>query len=112
MLKFSFLAGRRLTALEADLKGVSGYTGRGEIEYSARKNGAARMDVELRGVAGQSADVYADGTLVKTVALHNGTTNQTFDSTRGDDVPALNEGAHIEIRQNGDVILEGRLIPD
>lgn len=112
MLKFSFLAGRKLMDLEADLRGVNGYTGRGEVEYSAWKNGARRMEIELKGVAGQSADVYVDGALTKTVPLHNGATDHKFDSSHGDDVPALCEGARIEIRQNGDVILEGRLSPD
>lgn len=112
VLNFSFLAGRKLMDLEANLTGVNGYTGRGEIEYSAWKNGARRMEVELKGVAGQTADIYVDGTLAKTVPLRNGAVDHTFDSSRGDDVPALCEGARIEIRQNGDLILEGRLIPD
>lgn len=112
MFKFSFLAGRKLVDLEANLLGVNGFTGWGEVEFSAWKNGARRMEIELKGVAGQTADVYVDGTLAKTITLNNGAADRKFDSSRGDDVPALSQGAHIEIRQNGDVILEGRLIPD
>lgn len=112
MLKFPFLTGRKIIDLETDLRGVNGFTGSGEIEYASWKNGARRMEIELRGVAGPAVDLYIDGAHATTVALRNGSVDRKFDSTRGDDVPTLSSDAHIEIRQNGHVILEGRLGSD
>ncbi|MHA7871607.1 MAG: hypothetical protein ACX939_04580 [Hyphococcus sp.] len=103
---------RKSADLEAKLQGVNGFTGRGEIEYAAWSSGARALEVELRGVAGRSAEVYADGAPIAEVNLDNGRVDRTFATQRGDSVPELIEGARIDVRQNGDIILEGVLIPD
>lgn len=98
--------------LEAKLQGVNGYTGRGEIEFSEWNNGVRTLEVELRGIAGRTADVYADNVFTATVNLDNGRTDYRFNSRKGDIVPALTQGGRIDVRQNGDVILEGVLTPE
>lgn len=103
---------RKRLELAAKLSGVSGFTGRGDIEFTVWKSGARELEVELRGVAGRIAEVYADNVLIATVNLNNGRVGHRFDTRKGDDVPALVEGERIEVRQNGDVILDGVLIPD
>jgi len=103
---------RKVADLEAKLQGVEGFTGRGEVEFTAWNSGAREMEVELRGVAGRSAEVYVDNALVLTVSFDKGRLDQTFSTRKGHDIPDLVEGARIEIRQNGEIILEGVLIPD
>lgn len=98
--------------LEARLAGVDGFTGRGEIEFIIWNNGGRALDVELRGVAGRTAEIYANNALAATVDLDNGRADCIFDTRKGDAVPDLIEGARIEVRQNGDVILDGVLVPD
>ena len=98
--------------LEADLHGVSGFTGRGELEYAAWSNGVQNLEIELRGVAGVSADVFANGIEITRVPLTNGRVDAHLDTRRGDAFPALTEGAEIEIRQNGQPILAGVLVRD
>ena len=96
--------------LGADLTGINGYTGRGVIEFSMRRGGMRRLAIALKGIAGQHAEIYANGEFAAGIALLNGAAESRFDSRRGDSVPVLGEGAHIEIRQNGDAILAGELI--
>jgi len=103
--------GRKLAGLGAKLAGVSGYTGRGDVDYACWGSGAKRMNVALRGVAGTSADLYADDEFVATLAVNNGKLDQKCDTARGDLLPELHPGSHIEIRQNDHVILEGVLQP-
>ncbi len=107
-----FSAGRKTADLEARLQPVNGYTGRGEIEFSAWRNGSRQLEVELRGVAGRSADVFVNGERVQTVMLDNGRVDAFYDTRQGDAVPELAEGAAVEVRQNGDPILSGVLRPD
>ena len=112
MIKFSLNFGHKLTDLEAKLQGVNGFTGRGEIEYTVWKNGVKVMEVELRGVAGRSADVMIDGARINTVSLDKGAADETFDTSNGVAVPTLQPGAKVEIWQNGQAILEGVLKSD
>ncbi|MEM8771684.1 MAG: hypothetical protein AAGD92_08550 [Pseudomonadota bacterium] len=93
--------------LEAKLRGVNGYTGYGEVEFSAWQNGSKSLEVELRGVAGTRADIYLHGAKVKTVALNNGRADQVFETTQGDGIPDFTPGATVEIWQNGQLILSG-----
>ncbi|MEZ5894622.1 MAG: hypothetical protein R3C58_15930 [Parvularculaceae bacterium] len=95
--------------LVAPLAGVNGFTGRGAIGYAGRNGRSKRMRVFMRGVAGRNADIFADGALAASTKVKNGRVWAHFASERGDPVPALEEGAVIEIRQNGDVILSGVL---
>ncbi len=103
---------RKSADLEAKLHGVNGFTGRGEIEFVAWKSGAKEMEVELRGVAGRNAEIYADDAHVMTVSFDNGRLDQTFTTRKGDVLPDLIEGTRVDVRQNNEVILEGVLIPD
>lgn len=103
---------RKRGTVDAALRGVNGFTGRGEIEFTLGENGDRKLSVGLRGVAGRSAEVFADGALAATVNLDDGRADRLFDTRRGDAVPALTAGARIDIRQNGDVILEGVLTRD
>lgn len=98
--------------LEAKLSGVNGYTGRGEIEFATTRNGARKLGIELRGVAGREAEFCAEETFTATVPLKNGRADQTLSTSRGHEVPELKEGAHVEIRQNGQTILQGVLARD
>lgn len=104
--------GRKLSDLEADLSPVGGFTGRGEIEYSSWQSGSKFLEVELRNVAGRTADVFINNERVKTVELHNGRVDQTFETDQGDAIPTLEVGAEVEIRQNGQPILVGVLRHD
>ncbi len=101
------LVTHKRTHLESSLRGVDGYTGRGDIAFSAWPNGKRKLAVELRGIAGRIAEVYADGALAATIDLNDGRAGQTLDTKHGDTVPHLAEGAHIDVRQNGQIILEG-----
>jgi hypothetical protein len=107
-----FSAGRKTSDLEARLTPVNGYTGRGEIEFSSWQNGSRQLEVELRGVAGRTADVYINGERVKTVNLENGRVDAFYDTRQGDALPDAVAGDRVEVRQNGDPILDGVLRPD
>jgi len=103
---------RKIADYEAKLTGVGGFTGRGEVAFSAWTSGAKNLEVALRGVAGRVAEIFVDGGFVATIDLDNGRANQVFDTRRGNTLPSFVEGGRVEIRQNGDVILEGVLIHD
>lgn len=95
--------------LTAKLTGVNGFTGHGEVEFISRRNGVRSLEVELRGVAGREALVYADDQPAAKLTFDDGRANQLFITNKGDDVPKLYYGATIEIRQNGQAILQGML---
>jgi len=99
----------RRTTLETALQGVDGYTGRGEIEFAIPRKGGRQLGIELRGVAGRAADLYANDAHIAAIDLDNGRADKFFDSRKGDPVPALIDGTPVEIRQNGHVILKGVL---
>ena len=109
---FNFKIGRKLVDLEAKLSGVNGHTGHGEIEFEMWKDGMRELEIELRGVAGRFAEIFANGDLVAAVEFDNGRLDHRFISKNGDELPELGEGALIEVRQNGQPILEGVLRPD
>ena len=96
---------KRLPAIRPDLTakltGVNGFTGHGEAEFIVRPNGVRSLEIELRGVAGREALVYADDQKAAKLTFDNGRANQVFATNQGDDIPELYYGAHIEIRQNG-----------
>ncbi|WP_133162151.1 hypothetical protein [Hyphococcus luteus] len=95
-------------ALAVKLTGVSGFTGHGSVHYAAMEQGGV-LTVSLSGVAGRRADIFADGERAASIAITNGRASATFSSTKGDKLPALADGAHIDIRQNGDIVLSGVL---
>lgn len=95
--------------LAATLTGVNGFTGRGEVEFIARRNGVRSLEVELHGVAGREALVYADDQPTAQLRFDNGRASQIFATDKGDNIPRLYYGANIEIRQNGEAILKGVL---
>ncbi len=103
---------RKLTSLETKLRGVSGFTGRGEIAFTARKSGLKKMDVELRGVAGRCAEVFIDDVFLTNIDLDNGRVDHTLTTRKGDTIPDLIEGTRVDVRQNGEIILEGILVPN
>ncbi len=98
--------------VEAKLKGVGGYTGRGEVEYALWSSGRQKFEVELKGVAGRQAKAFAHEECVATIDIKDGKAETRLDTKNGDELPNLAPGERIEIRQNGDVILEGVLQPD
>lgn len=98
---------RKSVDLEAKLTGVNGYTGRGEIEFAIWHNGVRELDIELRGIAGRTADIYAGESHIATVNLEKGKVDYTFSTRKGDAVPVFAAQTLIEVRQNGDVILSG-----
>lgn len=92
---------------EADLQPVGRTTGRGEVEFSRSGEGFARLEVELKGVGDGEAEIYVNGRRWRAVRVLSGRFEQAFDSTAGDNIPALALGDRIEIRQSGAVILAG-----
>lgn len=105
-LLLDFVTQKR-TFLESNLRGVNGYTGRGDITFAVWPNGKRKLDIALRGVAGRVAEIYANDALAATVDLDAGRAGRTFDTRRGDPVPYLTQDARLDVRQNGQVILEG-----
>lgn len=99
----------RSSSLRSNLAGVSGYTGRGDIEFSTWKSGAGCIEVSLRGVAGRSAEIFADGVFLHGATLKNGKADCRFDTPAANERPCICDGTKIEIRQNGQPILEGVL---
>ena len=102
----------RTADLEAKLSGVAGFTGYGEFEYSSWSNGHVSYEIELRGIAGTKAEIYVNSILVAVTHLTNGKSDQHFDTRRGDAHFKANTGDVVEIRQHGDVILEGTFVKD
>ncbi len=94
--------------LHSALTGVNGYTGRGDVEFSAWKNGTWRIEVSLRGVAGLAADIYADDSLVEAVPVKNGKVDCRYERNGGE-AQEFRDGTKIEVRQNDNPILEGVL---
>ncbi len=95
-------------ALAVKLSGVSGFTGRGFIRYASVENGGV-LYVTLIGIAGREAEVFADGECAARIDIINGRASAIFSSAKGDKLPSIEEGAHIDIRQNGDIVLSGVL---
>lgn len=95
-------------ALSVRLTGINGFTGRGSVRYAENDNGGM-LTITLTGVAGRSAEVFAHGESAGSIAIINGRASATFSSAKGDKLPALKEGAEIDIRQNGEVVLQGVL---
>lgn len=95
-------------ALSVRLTGINGFTGRGWVRYAENDNGGV-LTVTLNGIAGRSAEIFAHDELAGSVAITNGRASATFSSAKGDKLPALEDGAEIDIRQNGDVVLSGVL---
>lgn len=96
-------------ALAVKLTGVSGFTGRGSVRFSPDGQGGGALLVMLNGLAGRSADIFADGAFAANIAITNGRANAIFSSSKGDKLPAIEDGAQIDIHQNGDVVLSGVL---
>lgn len=112
MLNFFFKSGFRRATLAVELRGVNGFTGSGEVDYSAWRDGSRQMEIELRGVAGRLAELYGNGARIAAIEINNGRVDRMLDTQQGDSVPLLDEGAMIEIVQNGQPILGGKLVRD
>jgi len=112
MLNIFKLLPRKVIDLEARLTGVNGFTGRGAVGFSVWRDGARVLGVGLRGLAGRVAEIYVDGSQACVVELANGRADRRFATRRGDAVPEMTEGAQVDIRQNGDIVLEGVLVPN
>lgn len=95
--------------LEAKLDGVSGFTGAGLFRYALSPAGSADYETELKGVAGLHCELFAEGEFVATLACQDGKVAAKFNSRLGDPEIRLEAGALIEIRQNGEAILNGEL---
>ena len=87
---------KKIADLAGDLNSVGGYTGRGEVDFTAWR----------------TADVFFEGARVASIKLENGRAVASLDTRAGDDIAMLDIGGRIEIRQNGDVILMGVLAAD
>ena len=103
---------RKTADLEANLIGIAGFTGHGEVEFTSWSNGTRQLEVELRGVAGRVAEIHINDRHIASVSLENGRADKTFDTRAGDQVTECSPGAQVQIRQNGDIILEGALRRD
>ena len=119
MLKFLFgganaraAVGRKVLDLEARLSPVIGGSGRGEIEYTAWRDGSKQLEIELRSMSGSSAEVLINAERVTTALLEQGRANIFLDTRKGNAVPDAAQGASVEVRQKGELILGGVLLPD
>jgi hypothetical protein len=101
----------RRPAIRCDvrLKGVAGFTGVGDVRFTAWRDGHVRLDADLRGVAGLKAELWARGAKVGPLAGDNGRISAHFDTKNGGPSIALAAGDLVEVRQNGAVILAGVL---
>lgn len=101
---------RTLIGEKTKLQGVNGYTGRGEFEHYIWKNGARRVDIRLRGVAGKTAEIYFDGAKVTDITVKDGVADDSFE------LPSLtneeSSSGAIEVRQNNHAILSGCIRQD
>jgi hypothetical protein len=99
----------RRRRLEAKLKGVAGFTGGGAFRYTARPPARIRYELDLKGVAGLKAELWLRGAFIFEFELDNG--KAAIDIESGLDAPpiAAREGETVLVRQNGDVILSGKL---
>jgi hypothetical protein len=100
----------RRASLKAPLSGVNGFTGRGAIWFSAWLGGRKVISINLRGVAGRRAELYADDHLISNVKIRNGSARVKITLPGNDFAASMSEGAVIEIRQNNDAILGGVLL--
>ncbi|MEM9495563.1 MAG: hypothetical protein AAGA09_06130 [Pseudomonadota bacterium] len=100
---------RRTSSFDARLQGVGGYTGRGDIKVAARSDGDIKLNVALRGVAGRKAELFLGGDLIARVKVDNGRAARIVRKQVEAETHSFQEGARIEVRQNGDAILEGVL---
>lgn len=96
-------------SLQSRLSGVDGYTGSGRFRYSVWSSGYVTFEVELRGVAGLKAEVWAKGAKVGRLAVADGRSAAGFDSRIDAPTISLTDGDVVEVRQNGDLILRGLL---
>ncbi|MEO1135727.1 MAG: hypothetical protein AAFW68_03825 [Pseudomonadota bacterium] len=93
--------------LAAKLAGVNGFTGRGSIACMTSAEGVDRLTVDLSGLAGRNADVFINNARSGTIAIKNGRAKARLVSRAGG--LRTNDGARVEVRQNGDVVLAGVL---
>lgn len=99
----------RRVILKAPLSGVNGFTGRGDIRFTARQGGRKIIVVSLRGVGGRKAEIFANDDPIANVKIQNGRARARIKLPDNDVTSSLTEGASIEIRQNNDLILGGVL---
>jgi len=95
--------------LEAKLKGVAGFTGSGVMRYVARPPARVRYEIDLKGVAGLKAELWMRGARICEFPIDNGRASVDIRSGQGAPAIAASAGETVSIRQNGDVILSGRL---
>ncbi|MFQ5562175.1 MAG: hypothetical protein ACE5FO_01260 [Parvularculaceae bacterium] len=100
--------GSAFTLATARLRGVRGFTGRGVVQYLVWLDGARRLTIRLKGLAGLTADFYLNGAFVRRLPVSNGAARMICSSRGGGEAPpAIEAGDVVEIRQNGDPVLEG-----
>lgn len=100
---------RKATLLDTKLEGVAGFTGAGSFRYALSPGGSCNYEIEARGVAGLRCELFAQGEFVATLDCRGGKVSAKFDSRLDDPAIYLSKDDTVEIRQNGDVILSGRL---
>ena len=99
----------RTMRLGADLKGVAGFTGGGDVLYTEWSDGRRRIEADLAGVAGLKAEIVVKGALVGALPCREGVVAGRLETARGAPIPTLADGDAVEIRQNGVAILKGAL---
>ena len=106
--KIGIFKGRRY---EAKLKGVAGFTGGGVFRYASRPPARIRYEIDVKGVAGLKAELWLRGAFIFEFELENGKATVSLPNSRSVPAIAAREGETVAVRQNGDVILSGRLSP-
>lgn len=95
--------------LAAKLAGVNGFTGRGSIACQTSPDGVDKLTIDLSGLAGRNADVFINDAPSGTIAVKNGRARARLVSQASDSGLRTDDGALVEVRQNGDVVLSGVL---
>ena len=97
--------------LSAPLVGVNGFTGRGDASFSLHFTGNASFGVNLRGVSGRKAEIFVNDRQIGSIKIHEGRASMRFQAKDKSNPSIPEDGAQIEIRQNGDAILKGVFTP-
>ena len=87
----------------------------GEIEIKRYDDGEQRMEIELKGVKAPDRarlSVVIDGRVERDVEVQRGFSRVRLSSLEGESIPNVQNGSTVEIRYQGEVLLEGTFKPD
>lgn len=95
--------------LKSRLKGVNGFTGRGEIRYCAKNDGVKKLNITLSGLAGVEAEIYFNAERFTKLRVSEGMCNFTITTSQDEEILLLKMNEKVEIKQNGQTVLFGEM---